>query len=203
MRRIGSAGAVLAAGLLLVTGCSGGGSDSGPRVTKALAESVPKGCGHYLKPESVAAALGANKFAGASGRFRDGKGSCSVDIKVGEAGRDGMDGPQHINVKFSLEIFDWGPALVAESLKEKCHAAGDDGVTSTFKGPKGACGVYRAEPTEEFLVGGRLDAYAGEGRKLLTITFHGVDGTLKKDRGRVLRLLADARAEARAQASGS
>ncbi|MFB7577356.1 hypothetical protein, partial [Streptomyces sp. NPDC056165] len=108
-----------------------------------------------------------------------------------------MSGPQHTDVKLSLEILDWkDPAQVAGYVGGKCHATSANGVTKTFKGPKEACGTYRADPPEEFLVGGRLDAYAGEGRKLITVTVHGVDGTLKQDREHALQLLAEARGAA-------
>lgn len=69
-----------------------------------------------------------------------------------------------------------------------------------FQGPRGACVVYRAEPPEAALVGGRLKAYADEGTALLTVTVDGVDHTLKQDREHILQLLAEARAEVRAKA---
>lgn len=182
--------------LLLMTGCGGGGrSEAGPSVTPALTKGVNTGCGHHLKPETVAAALGDNKFAGVNGHFQDGKGSCLVNISVREEGRSGS-GPLHTVAKLSLEILDWkDPAQVAEYVGGKCHATSADGVTKTFKGTKGACGTYRDDPPEEFLVGGRVDAYAGEGRKLITVTVDGVDGTLKQDRKHAFQLLADARAK--------
>lgn len=196
MRRSEFAGAGLIVALLLMTGCGGGGrSETGPSVTRALTKGVNTGCGHYLKPETVAAALGDNEFADVNGHFQDGKGSCLVNISVREAGL-GTSGPLHRNVKLSLEILSWkDPAQVAEYVGGKCHAASADGVTESFKGPKEACGTYRADPPEEFLVGGRVDAYAGEGRKLITVTVHGVDGTLKQDREHAFQLLADARAK--------
>lgn len=194
MRRSGSACAGLVVVLLLMTGCGGGGrSETGSSVTAALTKGVNTGCGHYLKPETVGAALGDNKFADVNGQFQDGKGSCLVNISVREAGR-GTSGPLHTDVKLSLEIQHWkDPAQVAGYVGGKCHATSADGVTKTFKGPKGACGTYRAHPSEEFLVGGRVDAYAGEGKKLITVTVHGVDGTLKQDSEHALQLLADAR----------
>ncbi|MFJ9683940.1 hypothetical protein ACIRP2_38990 [Streptomyces sp. NPDC101194] len=164
-------------------------------MTTAPAKGVNTGCGHYLKPETVAAALGDNKFADVNGHFQGGKGSCLVNISVREAGRSGS-GPLHTVAKPSLEILDWkDPAQVAEYVGGKCHATSADGATRTFKGPEGACGTYWADPPEEFLVGGRVDACAGEGGKLLTVTVDGVDGTLKQDREHAFRLLADARAK--------
>ncbi|MFD9815632.1 hypothetical protein [Streptomyces sp. NPDC059080] len=161
----------------------------------ALAKAVNKSCSHFLKPESVAAALGDNTFDGTLGQIQGGKGSCSVTISVREAGR-GTSGPLHTNVKLSLEILSWkDPALAAQSVDEVCHHTSAYGVTEIFQGPKGACSVYRAEPSEEFLVGGRLDIHGSEGRKRITVTVHGVDGTLKQDRKHALQLLADARAE--------
>ncbi|MEU5269943.1 hypothetical protein AB0G77_15710 [Streptomyces hygroscopicus] len=196
MRRSGSAGAGVVVALLLVTGCGGGGkSDSGPSVTTELTKAVNTRCGHYLKPETVAAALGDNEFADVNGQFQNGKGSCLVNISVREAGR-GTSGPLHTSAKLSLEILRWhDPAQVAEYVGEKCHATSADGVTKAFKGPKGACGTYRADPPEEFLVGGRVAAYAGEGRELITVTIEGVDGTLEQDREHAFELLADARAK--------
>ncbi|MBL1120708.1 hypothetical protein JK364_51890 [Streptomyces sp. 110] len=179
-----------------MTGCGGGGrSETGPSVTTALAKGVNTGCGHYLKPETVAAALGDNEFADVNGHFQGGKGSCLVNISVRAAG-GGTSGPPHTFAKLSLEILDEeDPAQMAEYVGGKCHATSADGVTETFKGPKGACGTYRADPPEEFLAGGRVEAYAGEGRKLITVTVDGVDGTLKQDRKHALQLLADDRAK--------
>lgn len=196
MRRSGSAGAGLVVVFLLMTGCGGGGgSETGPSVTTALAKGVNTGCGHYLKPETVAAALGDNKFADVNGHFQDGKGSCLVNISLSESGR-GTSGPPHTFAKLSLQILDEeDPAQMAEYVGGKCHATSADGVTKTFKGPKGACGTYRADPPEEFLAGGRVEAYAGEGRKLITVTVDGVDGTLEQDREHAFQLLANARAK--------
>jgi hypothetical protein len=44
-------------------------------------------------------------------------------------------------------------------------------------------------------VGGRVEAYAGEGKTLITVTIDGVDGTLKGDRQHALQLPAEARAK--------
>ncbi|MFF9478194.1 hypothetical protein [Streptomyces sp. NPDC014733] len=196
MRRSGWAGAGVAVGLLFVTGCGGGGGNgSAPAVDPALAKAVNKNCGHFLKPESVAAALGDNTFDGTLGKIQGDKGSCSITVSVREAGR-GTSGPRHSDVKLSLEILSWkDPALVAQSVDEVCHNTSAVAVTEIFQGPKGACSVWRAEPTEEFLVGGKLDVHGGEGTKRITITVHGVDGTLKQDREHALQLLADVRAE--------
>lgn len=74
-------------------------------------------------------------------------------------------------------------ATSAEYVAGKCDAELSDGVTQSFKGPDGACGTFHAGPPEEFLVGGRVAACAGEGRLLL------------QDREHALQLPADARAE--------
>lgn len=86
-------------------------------------------------------------------------------------------------------------ATSAEYVAGKCDAELSDGVTQSFKGPDGACGTFHAGPPEEFLVGGRVAACAGEGRLLLQVTVDGVDGTLEQDREHALQLPADARAE--------
>ncbi|MGW1432763.1 hypothetical protein ACWD6K_29600, partial [Streptomyces sp. NPDC002431] len=57
----------------LVAGCGGGGGgDAKPAVGRALAQGVEKRCGHYLKAETVATALGDNDFDQAVGGFKDG-----------------------------------------------------------------------------------------------------------------------------------
>ncbi|MFF2409879.1 hypothetical protein [Streptomyces sp. NPDC058092] len=118
-----------------------------------------------------------------------------VPISVTEAGR-GTSGPRHTDTKLTLEIYDWkDPATVAEYVAGKCDAKPSDGVTQSFKGPKGAYGTFRADPPEDFLVGGRVAACAGEGKLLVQVTIDGVDGTLEQNREHAFQLLADARAE--------
>ncbi|MFB6813391.1 hypothetical protein ACFCV8_02450 [Streptomyces sp. NPDC056347] len=192
-------GGAVAVVSVLLAGCGGGGGDAEPAVSKALVRGVNKRCGHYLKPETVAEALGKEKFDQAVGGFKGGKGSCVVFISATEAGY-GTDGPHRTAARVSLEIQDWkrrvGPASYAD---EYCRDTTAAGVTKTFRGPGKTCVVYRAEPPDAALVGGRLQAYADEGTALLTVTVDGVDHTLKEDREHSLRLLAEARAVVRAQ----
>lgn len=199
MSRGGLARAVTAVvASVLLAGCGGGGK--GPTVSKALVQGVDKKCGHYFKPETVATALGDNEFDQAVGGFKDGKGSCVVFISAVELGY-GKDGPRRTAAKVSLEILDWKSRVDQPSYADqRCRDTTAAGVTRTFRGPGGACVVYRAEPPEAALVGGRLKAYADEGTALLTVTVDGVDHTLKQDREHILQLLAEARAEVRAKA---
>ncbi|MEV8454683.1 hypothetical protein AB0467_22990 [Streptomyces sp. NPDC052095] len=181
----------------LVAGCGGG--DAKPAVDKALAQGVEKGCGPYLKAETVATALGDNDFAQAVGSFKDGKGSCVVFVSAVEAGY-GTDGPHRTAAKVSLEILDWGRRVGSgDYAGAYCRDTAAAGVTKTFRGPGKACVVYRADPPEAALAGGRLQAYADEGTALLTVTVDGVDHALKQDREHALQLLAEARAVVRAE----
>ncbi|MFF8692364.1 hypothetical protein ACF08W_09160 [Streptomyces sp. NPDC015144] len=184
----------------LVAGCGGGGGgDAKPAVGKALAQGVEKRCGHYLKAETVATALGDNDFDQAVGGFKDGKGSCVVFVSAVEAGY-GTDGPHRTAAKVSLEILDWERRVGSDDYAgEHCRDTTAAGVTKTFRGPGKICVVYRADPPDAFLVGGRLQANADEGTALLTVTVDGVDHALEQDREHALQLLAEARAVVRAR----
>ncbi|GLY66813.1 hypothetical protein Atai01_34320 [Amycolatopsis taiwanensis] len=168
-------------------------SQSGATVTPALADGVNTRCGQYLKPETVAAALGANTFADVNGQIENGAGSCLINISVTEVGY-GPDSPRHSVAKVSLEILDFHDPSHG---REPCDDASAHGATEAFTGPDGACGLYWEKPPEAFLVGGRVSAYIDEGGRMITVRIDGVDPTtVNQDRDHAFQLLADARAKA-------
>ncbi|MFE3769254.1 hypothetical protein [Streptomyces sp. NPDC059122] len=131
MGRRGSVSAVRGAALLLVAGCEGGGGKpDGNAGNKALTDGVTKGCGGYLKPETVAAALGHATFANVNSAFRAPEremGGCLVNITTSAGPGSHTAGP--IAVYLMLEVYDSpSAASAAEFVAGACGTRLANGV---------------------------------------------------------------------------
>ncbi|MFE7312199.1 hypothetical protein ACFU7T_03650 [Streptomyces sp. NPDC057555] len=193
------------AGLLLVAGCGGNGGGGGGKPStgaadKALVDGVNKGCRQYLKPETVATALGHERFVDVTGSFRGPDhvlGGCTVNISA-TAGAV-PNGPRRNVPYLWLEVDDLrSPGLAAKFANDACDTRRRSDITKVFRGPQLACGTFAPEPAGASLRGGRIRAYASEGRRTVEVSVEGVtDETLKQDREHAFQLLSDARAVVR------
>jgi hypothetical protein len=192
------AAAAIGAAALAISGCGGG---SGPDVPKALTQQIPASCGAYWQPKTVAAALGHRTVSHVTGKFDKparGVGDCEVDIPLDTPLGGANEGPY-----LTLEVDDrHQPADAAQLLADECDPRGN-APDQTVSGPGHSCAVFRADPSDDAIQGGRIRAQDAAGTLFVQVTIEGVNGTrgadptLDADRTHAFQLLAEAVAAAK------